>query len=98
MRQNRSTFHSEACITAKWRLLKRKLHARFHMTHNRGVKIDHIFGITDPDLPIYYTTCWATMKIKSSLLVSISIVKRSIEKMSPVLSQISTFFLDKIGF
>ena len=31
-------------------------HAPNHVTREYGVKINYIFGIPDPDLPVHYTT------------------------------------------
>jgi len=51
-------------------------HAPNHVTRE-GVKNNYIFGILDPDLPIYYTNFyWATTTIKGLLLSSRPMLKQ----------------------
>ena len=52
-------------------------HARYHVTGWWGVIRNHIFGISDPNLPFHYISLYgATTTIKGSLHGSTPIVKR----------------------
>jgi len=65
-------------------------HAQFEVIRNAGVKINHIFVIFDPNLPILYNFYGPTMTIKGTSLLNNSIVKHSLEKSKSRFDQIST--------
>jgi len=53
-------------------------HAPYHVTQGRGVTNNHIFGISDPILPVHFATFsrLPAVTIKGSLLNSLPITKR----------------------
>ena len=73
-------------------------HARFHVTRNRRVGINHIIWNPRPRFAYsLYNFYGATMATKDSLILSIPIVKPYRSK-SPVLGQISTVLKIKSEF
>jgi len=76
-----------AAVTIKGSLLMRitiikrfwrNAHAPYHVTQGRGVTNNHIFGISDPILPVHFATFsrLPAVTIKGSLLISLPITKR----------------------
>jgi len=55
----------------------RNAHAQCHVRLDRGITNNHIFGITDPILPIHFATFRGLpVIIKGSILMTLRIIKR----------------------